>query len=148
VALPCKRALAALGVATAVGLAGCGGGGSSADKAKVSDTVTRVLHALGRGDGAIVCSLTTKAGQQTLARQVPHSSCPQVVQLVGEHLSPAQKAGLESATVGKVNVNGSHASVPNSSITSPRGSLKGFLDAGAAPTRLTRQSDGTWKISG
>ncbi len=147
-ALPCNRMPAALGVIAVVGLAGCGGGSSSADRAKVSDTVSRVLHALGQGDGATVCSLTTESGQRTLARQVPHSTCAQVVKLVGEHLSPAQKAGLESAKVGKVDVKGSHASVPNSSITSPRGTLKGFLAAGAAPTRLTRQSDGSWKISG
>jgi hypothetical protein len=149
VAAPRNRGLAALGVIVAVGLAGCGGGGSSSDDAaKVSDTVTRLLHALGRGDGAGVCSLATTAGQKTLARALPNSTCPKVVELVSRHLSPSQKAGLETAKVGKVHINGSHASVPNTSITSPKGSLKGFLQAGSAPTRLTKQSDGSWKISG
>jgi hypothetical protein len=147
VAAPRNRALAALGVIIATGLAGCGGS-SSGDAAKVSDTVTRLLHALGRGDGAGVCSLATRAGQKTLARALPNSTCPKVVELVSRHLSPSQKAGLESAKVGKVHINGSHASVPNTSITSPKGSLKGFLQAGSAPTRLTKQSDGSWKISG
>jgi hypothetical protein len=136
-------------VIAGAGLAGCGGGGSSSgDAAKVSNTVTRVLHALGHGDGATVCSLATTAGQRTLAQALPHSTCPKVVQLVGRHLSPAQRAGLESAKVGRVNISGGHASVPDTSITSPTGSLKGFLRAGAAPTKLTKQSDGSWKISG
>jgi hypothetical protein len=146
-----NRTLSTLGVviATAVGVAGCGGGSSSSgDAAKVADTVTRVLHALGSGDGATVCSLATEQGQQTLAQALPHSTCQQVVQLVSQHLSAAQKAALQSAKVGKVKINGSHASVPDASITSAKGSLKGFLTEGSAPTKLTKQSDGSWKISG
>jgi hypothetical protein len=149
VVVPRNRALAALGVIIAAGLPGCGGGGdSSGDATKVSDTVTRVLHALGHGDGATVCSLATTAGQKTLARALPHSTCPKVVELVSRHLSPSQKVGLETAKVGKVRISGSHATVPDTSITSPKGSLKGFLQAGSTPTKLTKQSDGSWKISG
>jgi hypothetical protein len=143
---PWTRALAVS--AASLMLASCGGTSSSSDAPQVQRTVTRVLHALGRGDGATVCSLATKAGQAVLAKAVPNSTCIQVVDLVSAHLSPAQKAGLESAKVGKVTINGSHATVPDQAITSSKGSLTGFLDAGNAPTQLTKQSDGTWKISG
>jgi hypothetical protein len=130
-------------------IVGCGSSGnSSADTTAVKQTVSRVLHALGSGDGTTVCALATKDGQAALAKAVPHSTCAQVVQLVGAHLSPTQKAGLESAKIGKVTLNGDHASVPDSSITSAKGSLKGFLESGSAPTQLTKQSDGSWRISG
>jgi ketosteroid isomerase-like protein len=142
---PWIGALAAL--CAAAGLVGCGGSsGSSADTAAVQQTVTKVLHALGSGDGATVCSLATKDGQAALAKALPHSTCPQVVDLVSAHLSSAQKQGLQSAKVGKVKVDGDHASVPSSAITTSKGTLKGFLQG--APTKLTKQSDGSWKISG
>lgn len=138
-----QRALAATVAAAA--LAGCGGGG---DVAKIQQTVARVLGALGRGDASTVCSSATAAGQAAFAKVLPNSTCTEVVTLVSDHLSPAQKAALESARIGKVEVHGDHASVPNTSITSTKGSLRGFLQAGSAPTQLTNESDGTWKISG
>jgi hypothetical protein len=95
-----------------------------------------------------VCSLATKDGQAALAKAIPHASCTQVVDLVSAHLSSAEKQALQSAKVGKVTIDGSHASVSDSAITSSKGSLKGFLTAGSAPTKLTKQSDGSWKISG
>jgi hypothetical protein len=143
---PWTRALAATAVSLMI--ASCGGSSSSNDVAGVQQTVTRVLHALGKEDGTTVCSLATKAGQAVLAKAVPNSTCVQVVDLVSAHLSPAQKAGLESAKVGQVKIDGSHATVPDHAITSSKGSLKGFLEAGSAPTRLTKQADGSWKISG
>ena len=141
------RALAA--IAVMAGVVGCGGSSSSAsDTAAVQQTVTKVLHALGSGDGKTVCSLATKDGQSALAKAVPHSTCAQVVDLVSVHLSSAVKQALESAKVGKVTISGNHASVSDSAITSSKGSLKGFLQTGSAPTKLTKQSDGSWKISG
>ncbi|HEY2260332.1 MAG TPA: hypothetical protein VGH45_11495 [Solirubrobacteraceae bacterium] len=125
-------------------IVGCGGSG---DTSQVQQTVTKVLHALGSGDGATVCSMATRAGQAALAN-AGHSSCQRVVGLVSDHLTPAQKAGLQSAKVGKVKIDGSHATVPASAITSSKGSLKGFLQSDSAPTQLTKQSDGTWKLSG
>jgi hypothetical protein len=50
--------------------------------------------------------------------------------------------------VGTVTINGDHASIRDGDITSTQGKLKGFLQASAPPTKLTRQSNGTWKISG
>ncbi|HEY3727266.1 MAG TPA: hypothetical protein VGL51_08845 [Solirubrobacteraceae bacterium] len=127
-------------------IVGCGSGGSG-DTGQVQQTLTKVLHALGSGDGATVCSLATKAGQNALAN-AGHSTCQQVVKLVSDHLSPAQKTALENAKVGKVTIDGKHATVSDSAITTSKGSLKGFLQTGSAPTQLTKQSDGTWKISG
>jgi hypothetical protein len=138
------RALAAAAVSLTV--VGCGSSGSG-DTGQVQQTVSKVLHALGSGDGATLCSLATKAGQADLAK-AGHSTCPKVVKRVSDQLSPAQKAALQSAKVGKVKVDGTHATVPASAITSSKGSLKGFLQSGSAPTQLTKQSDGTWKISG
>jgi hypothetical protein len=139
-----------IAVALSVGVTACGGSGgsSSADTTAVQRTVTQVLHALASGNGATVCSLATPAGRGTLAKALPHSTCTRVVDLVSAHLSATQKQALGTAKVGKVTINGDHATVPDTSITSAKGSLKGFLQSGAAPTRLTKQSDGSWRISG
>lgn len=144
---PWTRALVVMAVSAAV--IGCGGSSSSpSDSAAVRRTVTEVLHALGAGDGNTVCSLATKDGQAALAKAISHATCAQVVDLVSVHLSSAQRQGLESAKVGKVTIDGNTATGSDSAITSSKGSLKGFLQAGAAPTKLTKQPDGTWKISG
>ena len=139
--------MAAAAISAAV--VGCGGSSSSsADTAAVQQTVTKVMHALGSGDGKTVCALTTKDGQASLAKAIPHATCVQVVDLVSAHLTSAQKQGLQTAKVAKVNINGNKATVSDSAITSSKGSLKGFLQTGAAPTQLTKESDGSWKISG
>ncbi len=127
-------------------LAACGG--DSSDTAKVRQTVTRALHALAAGDGATLCSLATRSGQDALARDVPGSTCVKVIKLVSARLSPSLKTALANVKIGKVTIHGAHAIVPDTSVTTTRGSLKGFLSAGSAPTLLTRQSDGGWKISG
>ena len=127
-------------------LAACGGGAS--DTAMVRQTVTRALHALATGDGATLCSLATRSGQASLAGAVPGSSCARVIQLVSARLSPSLKSALTSVEVGSVTIHGDRASVPDTSLTSSHGSLQGFLQAGSAPTLLSRQPDGSWKISG
>jgi hypothetical protein len=145
--IPWSQTVAVAAVSMAA--VGCGGSSSSSsDTAAVQQTVTKVLHGLGSGDGKTVCALATKDGQAALAKAVPHSTCAQVVDLVSAHLGSAEKEGLQNAKVGKVTIDGSHASVSDSAITSSKGSLKGFLQSGSAPTQLTKQSDGTWKISG
>jgi len=134
----------ALAVAVAaLSLAACG---SSSDVVQIRQTVVRALHAIGSGDGVGFCSLVTQVGQAKLARTVP-GSCAQVVQLVGEHLSPAQRSGLQSVKVGRVTIKGDQASVTAAAITGSRGTLEGFLQKGSAATLLTK-SGGTWKISG
>jgi len=137
------------GLAVSAVLAACGGGGSSSspDAAKVKQSITRAFHALAAGDGATLCSLTTAAGQQALASAAPHSTCAKVVALVGAHLTPSQKAALNSVQVNKVTVSADHATVNSSDLTVAHGSLKGFIDSKSAPTRLTKQPDGSWKIS-
>jgi nitrous oxide reductase accessory protein NosL len=140
------RLLAAV-VVSAV-LAACGGGSSNNDAAQVKQTVTRAFRALATGDGATVCSLATPAGQKTLAAALPHSTCPTVIKLVSVHLSPQQKAGLESVQIKKVEVNGIHATVSDADLTSAHGTLKGFINPNSPPTKLTKQSDGSWKLSG
>lgn len=126
-------------------LAACGSGNTDASRA--AQTVTAAFHALAAGDGAKVCSLATAAGQRSLAAAVPGSTCAKVVDLVSAHLNPHQKAALETVKVTHVAVMGNHATVRAADITSSRGSFKGFLDPKAAPTKLRRESDGTWKIS-
>lgn len=142
------RLLAAVAVSAA--LAACGGGGSSSnnDAAQVKQTVSRAFSALATGDGATLCSLATAAGQKELASGLPHSTCAAVVKLVSEHLSPQQKAGLESVQVKNVVINGNQATVSDADLTSARGTLKGFIDPKSPPTKLTKQSDGSWKLSG
>ncbi|MGI9184996.1 MAG: hypothetical protein ACR2GZ_08530 [Solirubrobacteraceae bacterium] len=130
-------------------LAGCGAkSGSTPDAAHAANTLTRAFHALGTGDGGTVCSLATVGGQKTLAAAVPNSTCPKVVALVSAHLTPKQKAALGSVQVTNITVKGNLAIVRAKDISSTRGSFKGFLDPKSSPTRLSKQADGTWKISG
>jgi hypothetical protein len=143
------RLLAALAVSSA--LVACGGSSSSnssADAANVKQTITKAFRALATGDGATLCSLATPEGQKTLAASLPHASCSDVVKLVSEHLSAQQKAGLESITIKKVQINGNQATVREADISSTQGTLKGFLASDSPPTKLTKESDGTWKLSG
>jgi hypothetical protein len=140
------RLLAAVAVSAA--LAACGGSSSNNDVAQVKQTLSRAFRALATGDGATLCSLATPAGQKELASGLPHSTCPAVVKLVSEHLSPQQKAGLESVQVKKVVVSGNQATVSDADLTSARGTLKGFITPTSPPSKLTKQSDGSWKLSG
>jgi hypothetical protein len=136
--------------ALAVAVAGCGGGGGGggADAAKVKQIVRQALTALANGNGQAFCALATAGARAELARTTPGAGCPQVVKRISHQLSPAVKLGLRNARVGTVTIHGDHASIRAGDITSSRGSLKGFLQASAPPTRLARQSDGTWKIAG
>jgi hypothetical protein len=136
-----------MAVSVSVAVGGCGGGGG-ADAAKVKQTVRRALTALADGNGPAFCALATAGAQAELARTTPGARCPQVVRRISHQLSPKVRLGLRNARVGTVTINGEHASIRDGDITSTRGTLKGFLQASAPPTRLTRQPSGTWKISG
>jgi hypothetical protein len=143
------RLAGALGLVMAVAVAGCGGGGGGgADAAKVKQTVRRALAALADGNGPAFCALATAGAQAELARTTPGARCPRVVRTISHQLSPQVKLGLRNARVGTVTINGDHASIRDGDITSTQGKLKGFLQASAPPTKLTRQSNGAWKISG
>jgi hypothetical protein len=131
-----------------LGLAGCGGGGANADAAKVKQTVERALAALADGNGPAFCALATTGAQAELARTTPGASCADVVRRISNQLSDQVRLGLRHARVGKVTLAGGHASIRAGDITATQGTVKGFLQASAAPTKLTRQSDGTWKIAG
>ncbi len=128
-------------------LAACGAG-SSADGSHAAQTLTRAFHALASGDGATICGLATPAGQRSLASAVPGTSCANVIKLVSAHLTPAQKAALGSVHVKNVSVTGREATIKAADIVSRRGSLRGFLSVKSPPTRLRKQTDGTWKIEG
>ena len=143
-----SRAARTLFPAAVAGLALAGCGGQSADGTHAAQTLTRAFHALAAGDGATVCALATAAGQRSLAAAVPGSDCAKVVDLVSAHLTAAQKTALATVKVGPVNVHGSQASVRTRDISSRRGSLRGFLVKNSAPTRLRKQSDGSWRIEG
>ncbi len=132
-------------------LAACGGAGSgllSADGSHAAQTLTRAFHALATGDGATICGLATPAGQRSLAAAVPGASCATLIRLVSAHLTTAQKAALDSVRVKDVSVSGGEATIRATDIVSRHGSLRGFLSAKSAPTRLRKQSDGSWKIEG
>ena len=147
--LTLPRRLLSVVVLSGVLVAGCGGSSAgNADSSHAAQALTRAFHALATGDGSTVCSLATAAGQKTLASAVPNSTCPKVVEIVSAHLTAKQKAALGSVQVKHVTVKGSEATVRAADISSAQGSFKGFLDPKSAPTKLTKQSDGTWKISG
>jgi hypothetical protein len=141
-----KRVTLIFAVSLGLVAAGCGGSGGS-DSAKITHVVETAFHDVAAGNGTGFCSLATTAGQATLAKTVPGYTCAKVVNLVSQHLSSAQKAGLTHAHVKRASVNGSSATVSDADVTTTQGTLKGFLD-GKTPTRLSKQSDGSWKISG
>jgi hypothetical protein len=141
-----RARLAGVLAVTVLVLAGCGGGG--ADTAKVKRTVQRALTALADGNGPAFCALATTGAQAELARTTPGASCAGVVRRISRQLSDKVKLGLRHARIGKVSLSDDHASIRAGEITSTRGTVKGFLQPTAAPTRLIRQSDGTWKIAG
>jgi hypothetical protein len=130
----------------AVAATGCGGG--RADAAKVKQTVQQALTALADGNGPGFCALATAGAQAELARTTPGASCPDVVTRISRQLSPKVKLALRHARVGTVTITGDRASIRDGSITSTQGTLTGFLQASAPPTKLARQSNGTWKIAG
>jgi hypothetical protein len=125
-----------------------GSGSGSSDVAAVKSTLQRAFRAVSAGDGPGFCSLATPAGQKTLARAIPNASCATVIRKVSTQLSPTQKAALNSIQIKKVKISGRRATVSAADITSTHGSLKGFLQPNSAPSVLTKQPDGTWKISG
>jgi hypothetical protein len=141
-----RARLAGVLAAAVLVLAGCGGAG--ADAAKVKRTVQRALAALADGNGPAFCALGTPGAQAELARTTPGASCADVVRRISDQLSDRVRLGLRYARVGKVSLSGDHASIRGGDITSTRGAIKGFLQASAAPTKLTRQPDGSWKIAG
>ena len=141
---PRRRLFAALVLSLAV--AACGGG--SADASRAAQTLTRAFHALATGDGATVCGLATPGGQKSLAAAVPGSTCEKVVNLVSAHLTSSQKAALGSVQVKNISVHGAVATVRAADIRSKHGSFRGFLSAKSAPTKLQKQSNGSWKIEG
>ncbi|MFZ0042970.1 MAG: hypothetical protein WAK93_16805 [Solirubrobacteraceae bacterium] len=141
-----SRAPLLIGLSAAVLAAGCGGG--SSDSGKVEKTVQTAFADLASGNGQGFCSLTTPAGQKSLAQNLPGASCAKVLNLVSAHLSTQQKNGLRHAKVKSVTVKGNTATVKNSDITTSSGSLSGVLGSSTAKTTLTKQSDGSWKLSG
>lgn len=140
--LPLVAALAASALA-----AGCGGGASSAETARVKSTVRQALADLGRADGRGFCALTTAAARAQLDDILHGEDCIGLVDLLGAHLSAAHRAALLHARVRRVTVRGPVATVASADITSPNGKLRGWLSDGGTPTRLVRQPDGSWKIA-
>jgi hypothetical protein len=145
-------AVAALTVLIALLISACGGGGggSSEDENAVKQTVEQFLHAVAAGDGITACALATPEGQAKLLEEVgqPGQNCTSVVTFIVAGLSQETKDGLATATVGKVSIDGDTATVEDADITSSQGDLTTFLDPDSPPTLLTRQPDGTWKLSG
>jgi hypothetical protein len=142
-----SRAPLAIVLSAAAVVAGCGSSGTS-DTTKVKQTVKTAFADLANGNGQGFCSLATPAGQKSLAQNLPGSTCAKVLTLVSQHLSAKQKEGLRNATVKAATVKGNTATVKNSDITTGKGSLSGVLGSSSASTTLTKQSDGTWKLSG
>ena len=79
---------------------------------------------------------------------MPGASCEEVVKLFAQRIPMPLKEGLLTATVKRVTISGNTATVQDADVTSSRGTLAGFFQPGSAPTTLTKQSDGSWKISG
>ena len=129
---------------------GGGGGGSSEDETAVKDTLEQFLHAVAAGDGVTACALATPEGQAKLVAEVGQagSNCTEVVSFFAASFSQDTRDGLATAKVKKVSFDGEKATVDDGDITSTQGDLGAFLDPDSHPTVLSRQPDGTWKLSG
>ena len=138
-------------VALALGVAGCGGGGSG-DETAVKQSLQGFLAAIGRGDGKAACALVTPSGQQALARQIAAItrsnrtvSCELILTETAKLLTPQVKQALESAQVTKASISGNVATVRSQDVHSPKGSLSAILPA-SAPTKLAKIG-GVWKVT-
>jgi hypothetical protein len=127
---------------------GCGSTDTTADAAKIKQTIMAELADLANGNGAAACALATPTGQTELASASPHKSCAEAITLVSQNLSPDVKLGLQHAQVNKVVISGGSATVSNADITSSQGNAASFLNPATTPTVLVKQPDGSWKIAG
>lgn len=134
-------------MAVALAAAGCGGGGTNPQQARVERTVQGALADIARGDGAAFCALATPAAQRQLAAVLPGRNCAGFIHLLAEQMTPAHRRSLLHARVTRVTVHGAAASVSSHDITSPDGKLRGYLSAHSV-THLQRDATGTWRISG
>ena len=137
-------------MAVVVAVAACGGttGGRAADVSRVKAVVHRALADLAAGDGPGFCGLATSAGQAALGTTLPGYTCAELVVRVSRQLTPAERTGLAHAHARRVTITEGRATVRDVDIVAGRGTLAGFLSADSAPTTLSRQSDGSWKIAG
>jgi hypothetical protein len=137
-----------LAISIALIAAGCGAATGPPPAARVKQTVRTALADLADSDGRAFCALATPAGRAKLAGTLHGYTCPELVQLVAGHLSPATRTGLQHAEVTRVTIDGSKATVRAADITATAGTLKGFLNDGGVPTALIRERDGSWEING
>jgi hypothetical protein len=107
------------------------------------------MHAVAAGDGVTACALATPEAQAQLLQQVGQTGadCVQAIPVVSADFSPATRDGLATATVTEVGFDGDTATVADEDIKSSQGDLSAFLDPDSPPAVLTRQPDGTWKLS-
>jgi len=127
---------------------GCSRGAASrSDVMRVKQTMTRELAALASGEGTLACSLTTISGRKKIERQVPGFGCEAIVALYGRKQTKPAKEALRTAHIRKVTINGDTATIRNADIVSARGSLHGVVPPSGVNI-LTKQHDGSWKISG
>lgn len=146
--LPAKAGLRALVLAAALGAAFAGCGSSAPNStAQVKKTIVQELAAVADGDGKRACQLATPAGQAALTRGLTGAGCAEVISLFGKHLSSRQKAALLDAYVKRVTINGNTATVQDADIGTTSGHLTVFVQPGSGSTVLTKQPDGSWKIS-
>lgn len=132
-------------------IGGCGsdsgGGGDLSDEDQVRETVTAFLAAVGEGDGHGACSHLADSAESQLVSNAGlfgGDTCPKAIQVVSGMLEQAEREATLNVTVGKVQVDGNEAQVPDSAITDPKGDI--IKDENPAPTLLSTE-DGSWLIT-
>ena len=133
-------------------LAACGGSSPSASRAAVRAVLRSFLHAVAKGDGRVACGHGTPAGQQKIVAALGPElqnfdiyGCDDVVYVTGAQMSRANRLRLETARITRVELDGSHATVPLASLTSPHGPISTELGK-VGPIRLV-ESYGVWLIT-
>jgi hypothetical protein len=141
-------------IALAAVLAGCGGKGvpAATQRADVRATIRTFMRELAAGNGQVACEGLTFGGQSSMIAVVGPElgnfgidSCAQVVGVTGEELTAMLRRELASVKVGAVELHGTTATVPWSSIRSALGDASAYFGH-AKPLELA-DIHGFWYIS-
>jgi hypothetical protein len=145
----CLLAIALAGV-----LAGCGSSRppSGTQRSAVRATIRTFMSELAAGNGKVACEGLTLGGQSSMIAVVGPElgnfgidTCAQVVHVTAVELTTSLRRELASVAVGAVELHGTSATVPWSSIHSPAGDVSAYFGH-AKPLELD-EIRGFWYIS-
>jgi len=127
-------------------LAGTGGCGGQSDVDQVRSAYADVIKAFADGEGDAACKHMAGPAQRELVSQaipIGAHTCSEAIKAVSGLLGPEEKAAYRDAKIGKVDVHGDRAEIPDSSVTSSKRLPR---EENPAPV-VFEKIDGTWLIT-